>query len=92
MTALDAITSYKINPNWAVSTALRYDIEAGKFDQTRFGLGYIDDCFILGLNYITDYTYSTSVPVPNHTIMLQLALRTLGGVQFGTSVGSGLLP
>ena len=26
---------------------------------TQFGLGYIDDCFIFAMNYITGYTYST---------------------------------
>ena len=40
--------SYKFNVNWAAIAAARYDIDANKFDQTRFGVGYIDDCFILG--------------------------------------------
>jgi LPS-assembly protein len=76
-------TSYKVNPNWVVSTALRYDIEAGKFDQTRIGIGYIDDCYMLSLNYIGDFTYSGNVQA-NNTVMLQMSLRTLGGT------GSGL--
>ncbi len=53
------------------SGGARYDIIAGKFDQTRVGLGYVDDCLILGLNYFTNYTYSGNVQA-NHTIMLQL--------------------
>jgi LPS-assembly protein len=73
-----AITSYKINPNWVVSTALRYDIEAGKFDQTRIGLGYIDDCYMLSVNYIGDFTSNGNVQA-NNTVMLQMSLRTLGG-------------
>jgi LPS-assembly protein len=73
-----AITSYKINANWSVNTALRYDIEAGKFDQTRVGIGYIDDCYILSLNYIGDFTYSGNVSA-NNTVMLSMSLRTLGG-------------
>ena len=71
-------TSVKVSQNWVVSGGARYDIEAGKFDQTRIGLGYIDDCFILGLNYITDFTYSNNVQA-NHTVMLQMSLRTIGG-------------
>jgi LPS-assembly protein len=71
-------TSVKVSQNWVVSGAARYDIEAGKFDQTRVGLGYIDDCFIFGLNYITDFTYSNNVQA-NHTVMLQMSLRTIGG-------------
>ena len=66
--------------------AARYDINAGKFDQTRLGLGYIDDCLILALNYITNYTYSGNVSA-NHQIMLQLSLRTLGGTSVSQSVG-----
>jgi LPS-assembly protein len=74
-------SAYKFNENWVINTGARYDIAAGKFDQTRLGLGYIDDCFILGLNYFTDYTYSGNVAV-NHTVMLQFNLRTLGGGNF----------
>ena len=77
----------KLDANWVMLGAARYDINAGKFDQTRIGLGYVDDCLIFGLNYITNYTYSGNV-TSNHTVMLQLTLRTLGG----TSVSQGLGP
>jgi LPS-assembly protein len=70
-------TAYKLNPNWALSTAARYDIEAGKFDQTRIGIGYIDDCYMLSLNYIGDFTNNGTGA--NSTVMLQMSLRTLGG-------------
>jgi LPS-assembly protein len=86
-------STVKIYVNWSLNASARYDLEHNKISQSRFGVGYMDDCFILGLNYITDYTYSTSVPVPNHTVMLQLGLRTLGGIQAGTSLAPGsLLP
>jgi LPS-assembly protein len=75
----------KLDANWVLIGAARYDINAGKFDQTRVGLAYVDDCLILGLNYFTNYTYSGNVQA-NHTVMLQLSLRTLGG----TSVSQGL--
>ena len=55
-------------------------------DQTRLGLGYVDDCVILGLNYVTNYTYSGNVQA-NHTVMLQLNLRTLGGTSVSQGVG-----
>ena len=76
----------KLDANWAMLGAARYDINAGKFDQTRLGLGYVDDCVILGLNYITNYTYSGNVQA-NHTVMLQLNLRTLGGTSTSQNVG-----
>ena len=76
----------KLDANWVLLGSARYDINAGKFDQTRVGVGYIDDCLILGLNYITNYTYSGNVQA-NHTVMLQLSLRTLGGTSVGQPVG-----
>ena len=79
-------TSIKLNTNWVATIAARYDIDASKFDQTQFGIGYIDDCLILGLNYITSYTYSGNAAV-DHRLMLQLSLRTLGGTSIGQSVG-----
>jgi LPS-assembly protein len=78
--------SYKVDANWVLLGAARYDINAGKFDQTRLGVGYIDDCLILAVNYITDYTYSGNVTA-NHTVMLQLSLRTLGGTSISQGVG-----
>jgi LPS-assembly protein len=75
----------KLTPNWVLQTAARYDIDADKFDQTRIGVGYVDDCLILGLNYITSYTYSGN-PSADHRIMLQLSLRTLGETAVSTGV------
>jgi LPS-assembly protein len=77
-------SSVKLNANWAAIGAIRYDLIANTFDQTRFGLGYIDDCFMMSLNYVTDYTFSGNAQT-SHTILLQFALRTIGGggVGFG---------
>jgi LPS-assembly protein len=86
-------TTLKISTNWAAIFAARYDLEAQKVNQTRIGLGYVDDCLILALNYITDYTYSGN-PTADHRVLLQLSLRTLGGTALSQSVGgatSGLL-
>jgi LPS-assembly protein len=68
----------KMTPNWVLLAAARYDLRAHQVSQTQIGLGYIDDCLILALNYVTDYAYSGSVNV-NHTYMMQISLRTLGG-------------
>jgi LPS-assembly protein len=76
----------KLDANWVLIGGARYDINAGKFDQTRVGVGYVDDCLILGLNYITNYTYSGNVQA-NHTVMLQISLRTLGGTSASQGVG-----
>jgi LPS-assembly protein len=82
---------FKVNPNWVLLGAARYDLQAAQVSQTQIGVGYIDDCLILALNYITDYAYSGSVSV-NHTYMMQVSLRTLGGNTngaAGTSSGFG---
>ena len=81
--------SVKLDANWVLLGAARYDIYNNSFDQTRVGLGYIDDCLILAANYITSYNYGTGAPVLDHTIMLQLSLRTLGGSAVSQNV-SGL--
>ena len=79
-------TTFKVNTNWAAIFTARYDLEAQKINQTRIGLGYVDDCFILAVNYITDYTYSGN-PTADHKVLLQLSLRTLGGTALSQSVG-----
>ncbi|HVX99883.1 MAG TPA: LPS-assembly protein LptD [Pseudorhodoplanes sp.] len=86
-------TSVKVAQNWVAQTAARYNIEMGKFDQTMIGVGYVDDCLILALNYITSYNYNQTTtlnaPTIDHRIMLQLSLRTLGGTSLSQGV-SGL--
>jgi LPS-assembly protein len=78
--------SVKLDANWVLMGGARYDIIDSKFDQTRIGLGYIDDCLILALNYITNYTYGSGTPTLDHSIMLQLSLRTLGDTSVSQSV------
>jgi LPS-assembly protein len=78
--------SVKVTSNWVLQGSALYDIDAHKFAQTSVGAGYIDDCFILALNYITNYTFSGN-PQPDQRLMLQLSLRTLGGTAVSQSVG-----
>jgi LPS-assembly protein len=82
-----ANTSVKVSANWVASAAVRYDLDARKVDQTQVGLGYIDDCFILGVNYIMSNTFSGN-PTTDHRVVLQLNLRTLGGTAFSQTVSS----
>jgi LPS-assembly protein len=85
---------FKVNPNWLMLGAVRYDLRAEQLTETQIGLGYIDDCLILALNYITEFNYNvgTTTQKHNQTLMLQLSLRTLGGSSASTGVtglGSG---
>jgi LPS-assembly protein len=72
--------SVKLTQNWILLGSTRYDIESDRFDQARVGLGFVDDCFMLSVNWLSGYTYTTvsSTPVRNDTFMLQFSLRTLG--------------
>jgi LPS-assembly protein len=70
--------SVKLTQNWVLLGSIRYDLELHEFDQTRFGIGYTDDCLLVSLNYITSYTYTGTTPTPNNTFMFQMSLRTLG--------------
>jgi len=78
--------SVKLSANWQATAGLRYDLDAHKVDQTVFGIGYLDDCFILALNYVTSYDYSGN-PTADHRILLQMSLRTLGTTGVSQSVG-----
>ncbi len=82
--------SVKLTSNWVASGGFRYDLEAGQINEYIVGAGYVDDCFVMALNYITDYAYTTVTnPVPSldHRIMLQIGLRTIGTTSFSESVG-----
>jgi len=79
----------KLDPNWVLLAGAGYDIHAKSLTQTQVGVGYIDDCLILALNYITSYAYSGSVTV-NHSYMMQISLRTLGGTT--STGGQGVSP
>jgi LPS-assembly protein len=80
--------SVKLATNWVVTGAARWDLVANNINQYVVGAGYVDDCFVFALNYVTSYTYSagTTPPVLSHGVMLQLGLRTLGST---TTTGAG---
>ena len=70
--------SIKLTQNWVVLGSVRYDLAVNQFDQTRFGIGYTDDCLLVSLNYLTSFTYTGNTPTPNNQFMFQISLRTLG--------------
>ena len=83
-----ATGSFKVATNWMLSGALRYDISNQTINQYIVGAGYVDDCFIIAANYITDYAYTSksyTSPVTDHRIMLQIGLRTIGGTSFSAA-------
>ncbi len=79
--------SIKLTQNWQANAAIRYDVDANKLAGTSFGIGYIDDCLILALNYMRNYTFS-GVATRDDRVMLQMTLRTLGGTSVSQTVSS----
>jgi LPS-assembly protein len=76
--------SYKLTSNWVLVGAGGYDLFAHQFNYSRVGVGYVDDCLMLALNYVSSYAYNgTTSPVANSTIMFQMSLRTLGPDNLG---------
>jgi len=87
--------SVKLTPNFSLQGAARYDIGNAVFNQYQVGLGYIDDCFAIAVNYVTSFSYGFSAVTnttlaagTDHTVLLQISLRTVGGVGFPISVGN----
>jgi LPS-assembly protein len=71
--------SVKIASNWVATGAARWDLVANQINQYVVGAGYVDDCFVLAVNYVTSFSYATptSPPILGHAFMFQLGLRTL---------------
>jgi len=79
--------SVKLDANWVLRGSALYDLESDKFASNSIGVAYVNDCLILGLNYVTNYSYGTGSPQLNHTILVQLSLRTLGDTSVSQNVG-----
>jgi len=68
----------KVLPNWQIFGGAMYDLQGQVFSAASFGVGYVDDCIILAVNYAKQYAYNSNATY-NDTIMFQLSLRTIGG-------------
>jgi LPS-assembly protein len=79
--------TFKFTQNWSTLASARYDLEAHQINQHRVGLGYIDDCFAVSLNYITDYNYNGTTMTDNKVLLI-INLRTIGGTSFSQSLSS----
>jgi len=82
--------SIKLASNWVVTGGARWDLEANKINQYTVGAGYVDDCFVLGVNYVTSYNYVSNLstpPVLSHSVMFQIGLRTIGNTTSASGTG-----
>ena len=70
-------TKLQVTDNYYVTAAARYNIETDKFVRTMVGLGYLDECFALGLNYAVDF-HKNGNEDPVHKVFFRITLRTLG--------------
>lgn len=78
----------KLNENWNLRAAARYNLNLDEIDYTLFGISYIDECFGLALSYRSDYTESGNRERVD-TVLVTITLKTLGEAGFSSEVGSG---
>jgi LPS-assembly protein len=69
---------FKVSPTWIALAGMRYDLKSEQISGTDIGMGYVDDCLILAVRYLTEYAYNSNSRSTS-AIMMQLSLRTLGG-------------
>jgi LPS-assembly protein len=81
---------YKVDSNWLLLGGVRYDLVADRVTGAQGGVGYVDDCLLVALNYLTEYAYNSNNTF-NQSVMLQVSLRTLGGSSVSTQT-SALTP
>jgi LPS-assembly protein len=83
----------KVDANWALLGAVRYDVRSAQISGGSFGAGYVDDCFIVAMNYLSEYAYNGTSKF-NNTVMFQVSLRTLGGntTTQGLSAANATIP
>lgn len=72
--------SVKIVSNWVFNGAARWDLQANNVNQYVVGAGYVDDCFIMGINYVSSFAYAAAQTAPtlSKALMLQFGMRTIG--------------
>jgi LPS-assembly protein len=84
--------SVKVAANWVATGAARWDLVANQLNQYVIGAGYVDDCFVLAVNYVTSFNYATPTTpaVLSHAYMLQIGLRTLASTSTTGGTGTGV--
>ncbi len=67
-----------------------YDLKLGSPSPSVLGagIGYIDDCTTVSINYSRSYTDSVGVPALDQTVLLQFTLRTLAEGKVQTGLGN----
>ncbi|MEZ0171566.1 LPS-assembly protein LptD [Microvirga sp. TS319] len=82
--------TWNVTPNWRISGSVLLDldrylaepVERAYVSSMSVGVGYIDECTTFSVRYIMrprSLTTSSGERDQNHTVMLSLELRTLGG-------------
>lgn len=72
--------SLRLQENWRVFGAMRYDLENSNVVQDGFGLGYDDEGFSLSVSYSEDRSRNDGETV-NKTLFFRVGLRTIGNTQ-----------
>ncbi len=100
-----ASAQLNLTANWHLSGSVLVDLDrylgSSVVANTRdkfavsaysFGLGYMDECTILSVNYVVTPQYISSTSgerEANHSVLFRLELRTLGQASYRQSIGAG---
>lgn len=99
---LSTVASYKVTPNWSLTSALVFDLD--RYSDNRaanitgapyglsaymFGAAYDDECTTLSLSYSSaPRDLSTGTTDPVQTVLFRFDLKTLGGSELRQSLNS----
>lgn len=78
-------TSIRIEENWRLFGALRYDIENSNIVQDSIGVGYDDEGFSVSMTYTEDRSRNNG-DLTDRLFFLRLGFRTLGSTQISSGV------
>jgi LPS-assembly protein len=86
-----ASANLKLSENWSALASARYDIDNKLFVTDSLGVRWANECAGLSVTYSESRVTEQDIQ-PDHTILVRLDLKYLGGTSFKTdSVGSNAL-
>ena len=85
--------AFNVTDHWRVASSVRYDIDDTQLMGLGLGIAYNCDCYGVGLQ-LSHVPAAANEGVSDTRVMMNISLRTIGGVQtevFGSSSGFGTI-
>jgi LPS-assembly protein len=68
-------TTINVYDDWSVFASARRNLEQGQMIESRFGVRYEDECFIVSLGYSRSYVSDQNLP-PSTSVLLRIGLKS----------------